>query len=179
MRILLLSFRRRWTIPAFLRVLGALAFCFATAVAWGHPFHVSIAEAEYNAATKMLEVALQVHPTDLEAAVRRQSGQRIVLETSANADEQIVAYLRRSFVVKPKCSEPTTLRWVGKEVAVKHAWLYFEVSLPQGLEGVEITNSLFFELLPDQVNTMTVRDGKRRATLHFTRRKMTQKLVWE
>ncbi len=165
---------------ALTRIAIALSLTVVVAVsACAHPFHVSIAEAEYNSGTKTLEVALRVHPSDLEAALRRQTGEPIVLETSPNVDEEIIAYLRRTLVVTPRGEKPAKLRWVGKEIAVKHVWLYFEIPLPRGLNDVEITHRVFFELLSDQVNTITFRDGERRATLHLTRRHMTRKIAWE
>ena len=40
-----------------------------------HPFHVTLAEAEYNAESRRLEVALRVyHPLDLETALTRRAG---------------------------------------------------------------------------------------------------------
>ena len=39
-----------------------------------HPFHASIAEAEFNADSGKLEVALRLHPVDLEAVLREKHG---------------------------------------------------------------------------------------------------------
>ncbi len=64
-----------------------------------------------------------------------------------------------------------SLKWVGKEVSVKAAWLYFELPLPDGCEGVTLSNRIFLELEANQVNTLNLREGKQKATLHFTREK--------
>jgi hypothetical protein len=164
--------------PIAIRPLLAAAVLLWGAAAWAHPFHVSLAEAEYDRESGVLEVALRVHPADLEEALRKQAGKRIVLDQSADADERIVAYLRRTFAMKTPQGEAAEIRWVGKEVSVKQAWLYFEVPLPGGIENVEVSQRMFFELLPDQVNTVHLRDGERRVTLHFTRAKPRGRLAF-
>ncbi|MBW3596131.1 MAG: hypothetical protein KY475_02520 [Planctomycetes bacterium] len=155
----------------------AACLLLAAGVAEGHPFHVSLAEAEYDAERSRLEVALRVHPSDLEEALRRQAGKRLVLENDG-ADPHIVAWLRRNLVVETPQGK-ADIEWVGKEVSVKHAWLYFEIPLSGGLENVVFTNRIFFDLLPDQVNTINFKDGGRRTTLHFTRGEPRRTLSFE
>lgn len=158
--------------------LSLLVFAGLFGSAAAHPFHVSIAEAEFKPQTGMLEVSLRVHPSDLETALRKQTREPVVLETSPNVDEQILAYLRRAFVVKTAEGNAAEIRWIGKEVSVKHAWLYFEIPLKDGLPGAEFSQRLFFELLPDQVNTINFRQGQRQATLHFTRAEPVKRFAW-
>ena len=57
--------------------------------------------------------------------------------------------------------------WVGYEVTVPAAWLYFEVPLAEGPDGATIVNQLLLHI-PRQVNTVHVRQGKRQATLEFS-----------
>jgi len=73
------------------------------------------------------------------------------------------------FLVEPKLKQPVAIRWVGKEVSSKEAWLYFEISRPQGIEGLKLLNRIFLEIIPDEVNTVRVRHGKQRVTLRFDR----------
>lgn len=61
------------------------------------------------------------------------------------------------------------LRWVGKEVDIRYAWLYFEICIPDGLEGLEFSNQIFFELEPNQANTINFTDGQWKGSLSFTR----------
>lgn len=146
-------------------VVCALFAC-ASSSSSAHPFHVSFAEAEWNAGTKSLEVALKLHPNDLEQALRRLTKRRIKLEANA-AEAAIVKYLRNTFVVKDKKKRNAALTWVGSEISVKEAWLYFEFSLPDGLENISITNSVMSHV-QGQKNTVFIRDGKRRTTLVFS-----------
>ncbi|MGF1581444.1 MAG: DUF6702 family protein [Gemmataceae bacterium] len=136
-----------------------------------HPFHASIAEAEWNPKTKKLEIALWVHPVDLEKALNRATKQQIDLDKTANLDGHITAYLKKVVSVKTAKGKSKQLEWVGKEIKLKGAWLYFQFSLEGGPVGTKISNRIFFELLPDQENTITFRDrgNKRRRSVTCTR----------
>ena len=153
-----------------LRVVLLLAvFWSPTSSISAHPFHVSFAEAEWNADTKMLEVALKVNPNDLEDALRRRTKRRIHLETDA-AEKVIVQYLRDSFTVRRGKNKDIPLKWVGSEISVKDAWLYFEFPLQEGLNNITIQNSILSHVR-DQKNTVSIRNRKQRATLVFSHQK--------
>lgn len=144
-----------------------------------HPFHITLAEAEYNAETGKLEVALRIyHPTDLEEALSRRAGRRINLEKTEGADDLIMQYLRENFVIEPPGGKPAPLEWVGKEVSLKTAWLYFEVPLPGGPEGVAFRNRLLFDVERDQSNTIVFKQGERRASLRFSRERDRRVFSW-
>ena len=81
----------------------------------------------------------------------------------------IQQYLAEVLLVVPRPEKPGTIRWVGKEVSSKEAWLYFEIPRPQGIENLKLLNRIFLEILPDQVNTVRFRDGKKRKSLVFNR----------
>ncbi len=141
--------------------------CACASSAEAHPFHVSIAEANRNPKTGNLEIALKVFPGDLERAVRLKTKQPVDLDKTKNVDKLIVEYLNTVFRVKSVDGKRRKIKWVGKEVTLKDAWLYFEIPIPGGLEGAELEYRLFFELQEDQVNTINLVDGKRGNTLTF------------
>ena len=149
--------------------LVALVFCVSISVAQAHPTHVSIAEAEFNEKTGHLEVALRVHPIDLEHALRKRTKTRVDLDKTPDVDKLILDYLQSVFVVKNSPEEqPYKLKWVGKEVTVKSAWLFFEIPKLKHIEGRLFSNAIFFETLENQVNTINFRQGEQKATLHLT-----------
>lgn len=154
-------------------ILGMLLF---TSGLGAHPFHVSLTEAEWNPKSKKLEVAIRLHPSDLEEALRQRTKKRISLEKTENIDELIQDYLASVFIVHEGKKKAAKIEWVGKEIDVKDAWLYVEIPLEQGPEGIEISNRAFFELLEDQVNLITIRDGKRRKSFAFTRDRASAKV---
>lgn len=164
------------------RAIGlVVVFLICSIGARAHPFHASIAEAEWKPGLKKLQIALWSHPTDLEKALRLRAKKRIDLDSTPDVDQHIQGYLREVFRVGYREQKPGAIEWVGKEVSVKAAWLYFEISLPAGIEGALIENRLFFELLSDQVNTINFRDrkAKRKRSFSFTKEKPKQRFSWE
>jgi len=133
-----------------------------------HPRHLSIAEADWNAETQRLEIALQVNPVDLEQALRRIANRPIDLDRTAGIDRLMEDYLGRTFFAKERDGGNAKLIWVGHEINLKDAWLYFEVPLKSGPVNATFGAGLFFELLPDQANTINFKVGKLRKSLTFT-----------
>ena len=163
-----------------LRILSALFVSLGcTGGVMAHPNHVSLAEANWNAKTGQLEVALKLHPNDLERALRARFRRRVVLEKAADIDRLIQKYLAEVFVVTEKDGKLATIKWVGKEISVKAAWLYFELPLATGPDGATFSNRMFFELLTDQVNTINVRAGTQRKSLSLTHDRAKRKLRLE
>jgi len=134
-----------------------------------HPFHATYTEVDWNAKNKVLEVALRVQPEDLDRVLSLRTKRKIDIEKTKGVDKLIQKYLTEMFLVEPKLKQPVAIRWIGKEISSKEAWLYFEIPRPQGIEGLKLLNRIFLEILPDQVNTVRVRQGRQRVTLRFDR----------
>ena len=149
--------------------LGLLAAIATGTTLQAHPFHVTYTEVDWNARTMVLEVALRVQPEDLDRLLSSREKRRIDIEKTKGVDKLIQKYLAEVFLVSPTPAKAKSLRWIGKEVSAKEAWLYFEVSRPQGIGDLKLLNRIFLEILPDQVNTVRFRQGKTRTTLRFDR----------
>ena len=152
-----------------------LATCCDSRPAMAHPFHVSIGEAEWNPKTRRLEVALRVHPADLDRALRKADRDRQQPPT-LEGDQRISRYLQSVFVVRYRDGAALKFTWIGKELSVKSAWLYFEIELPNGLDGALISNRLFFEIEKKQTNTVNFTVGERRESLSFSAERPVHKL---
>lgn len=150
-----------------------LAACLAGAAA-AHPFHVSVAECEWNADSGALEVSLRVAPEDLERALSRRAKSRVSLDTTDDVDALAADYLREAFTLAPPgADEPLELKWIGKEVTTKTAWLYFEIAAPDGVAGLELTNRALVEVEPTQINTVNIRARDQRTSLRLDRKRPT------
>lgn len=154
-----------------------------TGLAGAHPFHISTAEVEYDAQTDRLQVSLKLQAIDLEQALVRQAGKRIVIE-QAEATERITELLGRSFYVttevsvatEPKESPRSKVHWVGHELKGAWLWLYFELELPPQREGLRLFNTLLFETNDSQINTVSVRHANQRSTLKLTSKQPSAKV---
>lgn len=58
-----------------------------------HPFHISLAEMEWNPQAKHFEVSLKVHGLDIENALSRMTKRRVRLEVVEEADKLLAEYL--------------------------------------------------------------------------------------
>ena len=74
-------------------------------------------------------------------------------------------------------AQPSIIHWIGMEITIEYAWLYFEICLPEtGVAGLEFSNRIFFELEDTQTNTINFQDAQRKASLNFTRIKLWQRV---
>jgi len=135
----------------------------------GHPFHVSVAEMEFNPQSGCLEVSLRVWPEDLEKALRQKTGKPVDLDSDPQVDKLIFAYLQNKIEVQDPEGKKYPLRWIGKELEIKQAWLYFEVKTLREPDDFTYSNRLFFELQDDQINMFHLRLNGRRASISFAK----------
>ena len=81
---------------------------------------------------------------------------------------------------KDKKKDPSIIHWIGMEITIEYAWLYFEICLPeQGIAGLEFSNRIFFELEDTQTNTINFEDGKRKTSRSFTRVKPWKQVIFQ
>jgi len=170
-----------------MRAIGTIGFLLAILALSGpwsqpavnaHPFHTSLAEAEWNREKSQLEIALRVDANDLEQALRKRSGAALVLE-NATAERSLEGYVRQMWQVRGADGTEAGLSWVGYEVEGRNAWLYFAVPLPKGWTGATVTHRVLLEEIPEQSNLLVLREVARgtRCTLRFHREQPTQRLV--
>ena len=171
--------------PTTLRLtLGVVAMTAAVALganrsADAHPFHVTIAEAEWNPKTSSLEVSMRVNPIDVERVLRERLKRSVELSESDEAAEKAVfAYLQERLVLSSGPKTKWKPKWVGMEVKINRAWLYFEYPMPQPPRSLRVEHRLFHELEDDQVNTLLLKVGGVKQTRHFTRFKARHELAF-
>ena len=151
-----------------------LGTCLASLTVWNtalwasHPYHVSYAEVEWNPQTGNFEVALCVWPADLEKAISRMSGRAIDLDAEPDVEAIYQQYVARRFRMVGPSGKVSPIRWVGAQVGLKQAWLYFVVAGDTKPGRWTIENRVFFELNKDQLNQLQIRMGPGRKLLSST-----------
>jgi len=135
-----------------------------------HPYHVSNAEVNFNAATGNFEVALCVWPADLEKAIGQENQTPIDLDKSEDLDDLMKSYIEKRFLVRAARKDASSknvgdaeaipaIRWIGHEHDLKKAWLYFEVECDPSVANWTLENRVFFELNEDQLNQLELSVG--------------------
>jgi hypothetical protein len=156
-----------------------------TMVVQAHSLHQSTAEAEWNEQTKKLEVSLTVFINDLELALIRHSEKLIRLDKvpAEVFDEQAKLYLSQTMLARDAKGQTVPLKWVGRELDSETQksdepmmTLFFEFSLPEGLQDATLQNRVFTDLFADQANLLLFRQAEHKVQMLFQRGTEPQRL---
>ena len=142
-----------------------------------HPAHVSMAEMEWDATSKIFEVSLKIAPDDLELALSQALGRRISLPGTQQLDELLRDLLTARFTIRPETGKPLALHWIGHEISPRAVWLYFEFRPDPGQNAFDLSNRLLLEVRAQQVNTVNFNLGKQRQTFRFSRDDVEARLL--
>lgn len=156
-------------------MLGLLSFV-AACVIFPHPFHVSVAEAQWNESLDRLQVALRLNPRDLEHCLGQTTSKRVVLDGMSEKDVRALVepYLRNRIFLsnspgslggEVKAEDRDTpeamkdrherFHWIGCEQDVRYTWVYFELARPKVIEKkLWLHNRVMFEVDATQINTL-------------------------
>ena len=149
------------------RVAGAAALVFVLlGTAAGHTFYATLAQVERTRDGR-LEVALRFFPDDLEAALGKATGKRVVVEDTKAFAAVFEPWINSVFVLEAG-RQRTAFKYVGAEVNVKIAWIYVEAGWTAPLDTARMTNVILVDLFPDQLNTVNFVDGDRRSSMVFS-----------
>ncbi len=191
-----LCYKRRaaWGIRSWAFAIAMAGFLWSGAFersVMAHPFHISIAEMEWNPETQRLEVSLKMHAADLERALAGIAGRQVNVEKHA-ISEWVESYLDQHFYVVDRTAVQkdsggqkkviakvhSKSKMIGHEMEASWIWLYFEMQLvtPKGkqaetpaLPKLAIVNRVLLDLIDKQINTVSVRSQGERKALRMTR----------
>lgn len=132
-----------------------------------HRYHTSLTRIDYNADEQIAEITLQLFSDDFEAALTRKTGKPVNLDKTLKLDEIILSYLSDRFVIKNKSGETKKLRYIGFERTNDAFRLYIEATVPEGLDGATLENTVLFDQFDDQTNLVTSRFNSVKTDLVF------------
>lgn len=133
-----------------------------------HKYYTSLAELNYNAETRSVEVSLRVFADDLELALSKRAKRSVRLDAK-DAPALAAAYLKESFELRNARGEAKELNWVGMETRADAAWLYFEFPMLEGLNGARLRDRVLFDLFEEQINLVGGKNGARKIDFAFKR----------
>lgn len=145
-----------------------------------HPFHVSVAEVEYNTETRKLEIALRMYGVDIERALSKLAGKPCDLDDEKSRDKLLPQYLAKRFTTEsatpgPKGTRSTgRMSYVGSELSGADLWAYFELTVPDGGRRFVLRNAVLTGVQPEQLNVVSLRSPAGRQTLFFNRKQLTR-----
>ncbi|MBC7934907.1 MAG: hypothetical protein H7Y86_06070 [Rhizobacter sp.] len=146
--------------------LGA-AICLFFTGAGTHPIYVSVADIEYNASTKALEVSCKLFTDDFEKALRTDYKTPVDLINPADRtamDKLVMDYVLRHFTIYIE-EKAVSMKYLGYEQIEEGIYSYFEaenISLPKNFS---FFNTLLYAYQEEQMGLMHVTvNGNRKST---------------
>lgn len=123
-----------------------------------HKFYVSISQINYNQQTKSLEIALKLFTDDLENCINETTNGSVKISQEHKYDKDIANYLSKylSISINEKTSP---FKYLGKELEYDVIWCYLEIKDVENITFIEIENTIFTHLLPDQKNLIQLTIG--------------------
>jgi hypothetical protein len=132
-----------------------------------HPFFVSVAEIEHNAADKTLEISCKIFTDDLEQTLRLHHTQKIdvlnpALKKSMGAI--IAGYIQQHLRLSVNASV-VNLKFLGYEQQQEAIVSFFEVENISPVKKIAVFNNLLYESKPQQMSIIHVTvNGSRKST---------------
>ena len=157
----------------------SLAFSF-------HDFHVTHTTLFYNSSNASIEITIKVAVEDLERALEDQGAQNLRIGTSREskaANQLIEKYFKQNLKVSPN-AEAAEYIWVGKEISedLHDLYIYFEMMdcyENAQKETLLVENTIFTEILPNQVNIVLIDFGESNHNLTFTKEQSKQSISFK
>jgi hypothetical protein len=123
-----------------------------------HPFYMTVTEINHNAKEKIIEISCKIFTDDLQTALKKSSGNKIMLSGQNNkaaTDKLVAAYIMKHLQLKID-DRPVTLQFVGSEKEDEAVWSYFRVNDISTIKKIDIINDLLYECFDSEINLMHV-----------------------
>lgn len=132
----------------------ALYFLLALTVTASHPLHVAVCEISLNKKNSTLEFTHKIFTDDLEKAIERSTGTKLLLGNPSQAKDskQLIGnYVVQHFLFKNngKIVRPG---YLGYEQENDQLFIYFEAKIKGKPEKVDITYNPLMEVYEDQAS---------------------------
>jgi hypothetical protein len=135
-----------------------LPWLIVRAVAFFHPFYISMTEINYNNKSKSLEVSVRLFTDDFEKTLRKNCNCKVDLLTKQDkkAMENLVnAYVLKHLQIKVN-GQLQNLEFAGYQQEAESTWNYFQVKNVTQVGKMEITNSLLHDYREEQINMLHI-----------------------
>jgi len=126
-----------------------------------HPVHISLANIELNNKTDQFDVIIKVFTIDFEDIMKRKYQISLNLgnvNELKQANEYIINYLEKNLKISYHTNftyEPK-FKFTRKEIVDEFTWIYLSCNGSKYIKTLNITDTLFLELFPDQKNLLFV-----------------------
>jgi len=157
------------------RLILASLLMFACAASFGHRFHAGMTEIAFNARTGSVEVVHTYMAHDIDARLATLHKRQVDL-TEPFDQALLRQYIEQQFFLTGSDNRRIHLNWVGISVNVDSVMIYQEAADTELAQVGQVHHEVLAEFLPDQANTVNVKQDGEIRTLAFDRKHTDRKL---
>lgn len=151
------------------RALLAALLAGASGAAFGHRFHIGLAELSFNPRSGSVEVVHTYMSHDIDALLA--SIHKRQIDLAQPADEALLReYIERRFHLLGADKGKLVLKWVGVSLSTESVVIYQELEGGTLADIARIHNQVLADFLPRQVNTVNLRHDGQVRTFSFDRK---------
>ncbi len=165
-----------------MKAIGLICFSVLLSLfSWGHGYHVSIAQVDYNEETKSLEIALKLLTDDVEQVLESRGAERLFLgeeNESPKTDDYIRKYIEQHFVVNINEAQ-VSLTYLGKEIENESTWRYIEIVDVTEIQSLSVNNTFFLEEYHNQTNRVNLNVLGNKTSFVLSAAKTEDKITFE
>lgn len=124
-----------------------------------HDYYVSVTEVKYSKKEESLQIVSQIFINDFEKLLRERYDKNITLAPDSDVNT-IEKYMERYMADKLKVkvnAEDVNFKFIGKEYKDDITYCYLEIENISDIKSIEITNTLLFDVLPEQQNIVRLK----------------------
>ncbi len=133
-------------------------------LSWLHPFYVGVTEIQHNPAEKTLEISVKLFIDDFERALTDQYKTAVDLSNPKNPKQTealVFQYIQNNFQLKVN-GKPVQMEFVGYEKEREAAWCYIQVTGIAAVQQMELSNTLLYNVLNQQIHLIHMNVGNQR-----------------
>lgn len=142
---------------------------------FAHDFHVGICELKYNQKAALIEVTHKIFTDDLEKAIEKQSGKRLLLgnpKQTPDAKQLIGKYISLHFSIKSN-GKLIPLNYLGYEIDNDQLFIYLEAKVTTKPKNLELFNNSLIEVFADQSNIIHLDFPGQKKSLYFNENQLS------
>ena len=145
-----------------------------------HPHYVGVAEIEYEAEKKQLQIACKWFADDLEEALKS-SGRHYDMSKDykeIGQDSLILAYIKKHIETRID-GKLIDMNYVGAEMEKGSVWTYWSINNISRYKSVRFSNFMFCEKHADQIHLVHFTQNKIRESRKLTCKEPFATFVWK
>ncbi len=149
-------------------ILLAVLLC-ASAASFAHRFHAGMTDIAFNDKTGSVEVVHTYMAHDIDAVMAALHKRQ--LDLTLAADEALLRqYIEKRFYLSGADQRRIALKWVGISVNVDSVMIYQEAENTPLAQVRQVHHQVLADFLPDQANTVNLKQAGEIRTLSFDRK---------